>query len=164
MNKSVAALLVTLAMIAGPFAWAQDKTADVTDMTALREAVRVDKKAYVASMLKLTDAEAKKFWPVYEAYQRELDLATRQKNLVIVDIVGSNKPISDLYARNLANELILADEIEIKARRTVHNRLIKPLPGRRVMPVEKGARYLQLESKIRAMQAYDVATTIPLIK
>jgi len=164
MKKSAAALLVTLAMIAGPFAWAQDKTADVTDMTALREAVRVDKKAYVASILKLTDAEAKKFWPVYEAYQRDLEMATRQKNQVIVDIVGTNKPISDLYARNLANQLILADEIEIKARRTVHNRLIKPLPGRRVMPVEKGARYLQLESKIRAMQAYDVATTIPLIK
>ncbi len=164
MNKCLTALLVTLAMVAGPFAWAQDKIADVTDMTALRDAVRVDKKAYVASLLKLTDAEAKKFWPVYEAYQRDLEMATRQKNQVIVDIVGTNKPISDLYARSLANQLILADEIEIKARRTVHNRLIKPLPGRRVMPVEKGARYLQLESKIRAMQAYDIATTIPLIK
>ncbi len=32
------------------------------------------------------------------------------------------------------------------------------------MPVLKAARYLQLESKIRAMQLYDIAETIPLIK
>src|SRR5206468_8077623 len=99
MNKCVTALLITLALIAGPFAWAQDKAADVTDMAALREAVRADKKAYVASVLKLTDAEAKKFWPVYEAYQRDVDAANRERSLVIKDIVGANKPFSDLYAR-----------------------------------------------------------------
>jgi hypothetical protein len=34
----------------------------------------------------------------------------------------------------------------------------------RVLPPVKAARYLQLESKIRAVQAYDIASTIPLIK
>jgi hypothetical protein len=164
MKRSIASILFAVALIAVPTAWAQDKAADVTDMAALRAAVRADKKAYVASILKLTDAEAKKFWPVYDAYQRDLDLANQRRNLVIVEIVGTNKPISDLYARNLANELIAADEAEIKARRTIHNRLIKPLPGRRIMPVLKAARYLQLESKIRAMQLYDIAETLPLIK
>src|SRR5258708_18632152 len=161
MKKSLTAILFAAAMVLAPSAGAEDKIADVTDMTALREAVRGDKKAYVASVMKLTDAEAKKFWPVYEAYQRHLDLANPNKNLVIVEIVSANRPISDLYARNLATQLILADEIEVKARRTLHNRLIKPLPGRRIMPNEKGARYLQLESKIRAFQASDVASTIP---
>ena len=122
-------------------------------MAALRAAVRADKKAYVASVLKLTDAEAKKFWPVYDAYQRDLDLANQRRNMVIVEIVGTNKPISDLYAKNLANELIAADAAEVAARQKINNRLIKPLPGRRIMPVLKAARYLQLESKIRAIQA-----------
>jgi hypothetical protein len=34
----------------------------------------------------------------------------------------------------------------------------------RILSVKKAARYLQLESKIRAVQAYDVASTIPLVK
>jgi len=38
------------------------------------------------------------------------------------------------------------------------------LPGRTIMPAAKAARYLQLESKIRALQAYDIASTIPLVK
>jgi len=40
----------------------------------------------------------------------------------------------------------------------LQNRLI------RVLPAKKAARYLQIESKIRAMQAYDIAVGIPLIK
>jgi hypothetical protein len=158
------ALSFAAALIAAPPVLAEDKIADVTDMDALRAAVRADKKAYVASVLKLTPVEAKKFWPVYDAYQRDLNLATQRRTVVIEALVTLERPLSNLYAKNLANELIAADELELKGRRTIHNRLIKPLPGRTIMPTAKGARYLQLESKIRAMQAYDIATTIPLVK
>jgi hypothetical protein len=34
----------------------------------------------------------------------------------------------------------------------------------KVLPARKAIRYLQLESKIRAVQDYDLATTIPLLK
>jgi hypothetical protein len=146
----------------GP-AWAEGSVADVTDMQALRTAVRADKKAFVASTLQLTPLEAKRFWPVYDTYQRVLDATNRRLALAVVAVAGLDKPITDLYARNLANDLIAADEEEVKARRTLHNRLMRGLPTR-ILPPRKAARYLQLESKIRAMQDYDVATGIPLVK
>jgi len=166
MPRILAAIVLAAAILAGVRpALAEGNVADVTDMQALRAAVRADKKAFVASTLKLTDAEAKKFWPVYDAYQRDLDQANRQRGRVVEGIVlWGDKPISDVYAKNLANDLIAADELELKARRTLHNRLIKPLPGRKVVPAAKGAQYLQLESKIRALLAYDIASTIPLVK
>ena len=34
----------------------------------------------------------------------------------------------------------------------------------RALPAKKALRYLQLESKIRAVQAYDIAQAIPLVK
>jgi hypothetical protein len=132
-------------------------------MQALRDAVRSDKKALVASTLKLTDAEAKRFWPVYDSYQRDLDLANRRRNVVITALIGTDKPPSDLYARNLVNELIAADEAEIKSRRSMQNRLMRGVPTR-ILPPRKAARYLQLENKIRAVQAYDIAANIPLIR
>jgi len=143
---------------------AEGNVDDVTDMQALRQAVRADKKAFVASTLQLTDAEAKRFWPLYDAYQRDLDMANRVRARAVENVVVKGNPISDLYAKSLANDLIAADELELKARRTLHNRLIKPLPGRSVMPAAKAARYLQLESKIRILLAYDIAATIPLVK
>src|SRR5262249_1358369 len=100
----------------------------------------------------------KKFWPLYDTYQRSLDAANQRRTLVVINLVSLDKPVSDLYAKSLANELIAADEAEIKARRTLHNRTMRALEPK------KAARYLQLESKIRAIQAYDVAATIPLIK
>ena len=163
MRKNFAAVLFLAAMIAAQSAWAEDKIADVTDMQALRAAVRADKKAFVASTLKLTDAEAKRFWPVYDNYQRILDSANQRRVVAVEALIGLDKPISDLYARNLAVEVIAADEAEIKARRTIHNRLMRGVPTR-ILPPKKAARYLQLESKVRAVQAYDIAATIPLVK
>ena len=163
MKKNVTALLFAAAMIATPSAWAEDKIADVTDMQALRAAVRSDKKAFVASTLKLTPAEAKRFWPVYDNYQRVLDSANQRRVVAVEALVALDKPISDLYARNLANELVATDEVEIKARRTLHNRLMRGVPTR-ILPPKKAARYLQLESKIRAVQAYDIAANIPLVR
>jgi Spy/CpxP family protein refolding chaperone len=162
MKKYVAAVLFGAAMIAAQSTVAEDKSADVTDMQALRKAVQSDKKAFVASTLKLTDAEAKRFWPLYDAYQRDVDLANRRRNVVVVTLIGRDKPLSDLYARNLATELMAADEAEVKSRRTLQNRLMRGVPTR-ILPPRKAARYLQLESKIRAVQAYDIAATIPLI-
>ena len=163
MKKNFAALVFAAAMIAAPSALAEDKIADVTDMQALRAAVRSDKKAFVASTLKLTDAEAKKFWPVYDSYQRILDSTNQRRTLAVEGLIGFDRPLSALYARNLANELIAADEAEIKARRTLHNRLMRGVPTR-ILPPVKAARYLQLESKIRALQAYDIAAGIPLVR
>ena len=163
MKKYVAAVLFGAAMIAAQSTVAaEDKTADVTDMEALRKAVRSDKKVLVASTLKLTDAEAKRFWPLYDAYQRDVDLANRRRNVVVEVLICRDKPLSDLYARNLATELMAADEAEVKSRRTLQNRLMRGVPTR-ILPPRKAARYLQLESKIRAVQAYDIAATIPLI-
>lgn len=158
------AILFAAAMIAAQSAWAEGNVADVTDMQALRAAVRADKKAFVAATLKLTDAEAKKFWPIYDAYQQDLDQANRVRARAVEGVVLLDRPISDLYAKSLANDLIAADEAELKARRTLHNHLMSSMPGRTVMSAAKAARYLQLESKIRAVQAYDVAAAIPLVK
>jgi len=158
MNKFGMALAFAAAAALMPCAIAQDRIGDATDMPALRAAVKTDKRAYVASVLNLTDAEAKKFWPLYDAYQRTLDRTNRERNLVIVDIVGSDKPLTDAYAKYLLKDMIEADEAEVRARRTLQNKLVKALPAK------KAARYLQLESKIRAVQAYDVAVAIPLVK
>ena len=158
MKNNLAAVLFVVTLVAVPSVWAQGSAGDMTDMQALRAAVRTDKKALVASTLQLTDAEAKKFWPLYDAYQRKVDLANRERAVALEGVIGATKPVSDLYAKNLAKQLVAADEIEVKARRTLYNRLMRALPAK------KAARYLQLESKIRAYQAYDLAATFPLIK
>ena len=152
-----ALLALVLAAVSPTFA-ATQSGGDTSDLQALRAAVSKDKRGYVATTLNLTDAEAKKFWPIYDNYQRALEVVDRRRARAVIDLAGSDRPLSDAYAKSLSVELMSVDESEIRARRTMQNRLMRALPPR------KAARYLQLESKIRAVEAYDIAASLPLLK
>jgi len=157
MTNLLPALMFAIVSVAALPAWAADPSADVTDLQALRNAVKTDKKAFIAATVHLTPDEEKKFWPIYDAYQRSVERSNRRRVVVLEQLISREQQITDLYAKNLANELIASDEAEVKARRTMQNRMLRALPAR------KAARYMQLESKIRAAQEYDIAATIPLI-
>jgi Spy/CpxP family protein refolding chaperone len=151
------ALLVALLLTVAQAALAQGKPFDGTDLEALRTAVKADKKALVVSTMNLGDVEGRKFWPLYDAYQQKLDGLNRRKVRAVVEIVSRDKPLSDPLAKALIAEFIAIGDDEVKALRAYQNRLNKALPPRKV------ARYLQLESKVRAIEDYDIAATLPLV-
>ncbi len=157
MKRLLAVAVLAVAATAAQFASAQGSVADVTDMQALRDAAKADKKAFVASKLALTPAEAKKFWPLYDQYQRALTVVGQQRAVSLEGQLSRAEPMSNPYAKQLAAASIAADDAEIRARHRLYNRLI------RVLPPIKAARYLQLEDKIRAIRDYDLAAVIPLI-
>ena len=156
--KHFLAAAVCAALLAGAqLTRAADLPDPVTDMQALRAAVKSDKRAFVAATLQLTDAEAKRFWPIYDAYQRNLDLTSRRRVVAVEPLLFREKAMSNLGAKNLVTELMAVDDAELKSRRTLRNRVMRALP-----PL-KAARYLQLEEKIQATRDYDLATTVPLV-
>lgn len=158
MNARLAGLLIVLACVAAPLAVAQDKAADVTDMQALRDAVKADKRKYVASLMTLTDAEAKRFWPIYDNYQRNLEGTNRDRVVAVQEFMFRDKPLTNLAAKQYATRLLVLDEAEVKARRTMRNRVMRALPA------VKAARYMMLEQKISAVQDYDLAAAVPLVR
>jgi len=158
MRKPLTVLMLSAAIAAAPLALAQTRPDDVTDLQALRQAVKNDKRAYVESTLKLTDAEGKRFWPIYNAYQREVDLNNRRRNVALQELMFRDSAMSNLAAKHYVAELLAVDEAEIKARRTMRNRVVRALPA------VKAARYMQLEEKIRAVQDYDEASVVPLAR
>lgn len=158
MKRIALAALFAVAAMTAPIAFAQDKTADVTDMQALRAAAKSDKHALVASTLNLTDIEAKRFWPIYDTYQRNLDLTSRRRVVALEGLLSRDASMTNLAARNVITELMAVDEAETRSRHTLRNRLMRALP-----PI-KAARYLQLEDKLQAIRDYDVASTVPLIR
>lgn len=149
-----------LAIAGAPAAWAQAAAADGTNVTALLAQAKTPdaKKALVAATLALTDAEAKKFWPVYDAYQRDLDNLRRERNVALEEFVMRDKPMTNRYAKDFTNELLKIEEQEIKSRRKMHNAAMRALPPK------KAAQYLQIEQKLRAAQAYEIAVAFPLEK
>jgi hypothetical protein len=88
------------AIFTASLALAQQKTSDqpADNMSILRDKIRADKKLLVAQNMSLTEAEAPKFWPVYEAYQK--DLAASNERLV-----KTVKEYADAYnSRSMTDE------------------------------------------------------------
>ena len=155
MKKIIVAAVFAAVAAAAPLAAAQDAAA-VADLQAMQQAARKDKRALVAEKLQLTPAEAKKFWPIYDQLQMDLQNVNRARNLALETLVSRDKPVSDAYAKQIVGDLMSAEEQEVKAMRKAVNGSMKALPPR------KAARYLQIENKLRAAQDYEIAVVFPL--
>ena len=160
-NKNVfgmlrAVLLLLAAMVAMPAFSAGH--AGSSDMDIAREKIKADKKFVVAKNMELTEEEGKKFWPVYEAYQEDLQ-KINQRILKLVNEYADayNKgEVTDSMARKLTDEAIDIEHDEASLKKSYVPKLSKVLPGVKV------ARYIQIESKVRAIVRYELAAAIPL--
>jgi|KBSMisStaDraftv2_1062788.scaffolds.fasta_scaffold40928_5 hypothetical protein len=158
MKKLLWAIVCAAALLAAP-AYAQSTSADM-DMQILRDKLKADKKVIVASNMQLTDAEANAFWPIYDAYQNDLKAVNARMGNGILAYADAYKagPISDGAAKMFLDEAIAIDDAEVKLRKDYAAKLTAAIPA------AKAARYLQIESKIRAVIRYELAANIPLVK
>jgi hypothetical protein len=154
--KLIQAVLFSLSIVLALPAAAQT----AADMQILAEKVKADKKLVVAANMQLTEDEAKAFWPVYEAYQKDLAAINKRLFGAIKNYADAyNKgPVSDEAAKKLLNQAIAVEEAELKLKRSYVPKLEKVLPGMKV------ARYVQIENKIRALVKYELAAQIPLVQ
>ena len=131
-----------------------------SDMQILAQKIKADKKLVVAANMQLTEDEAKGFWPVYDAYQKDLQVINKRLVGAIKSYAAAyNKgPVSDETAKKLINEAIAIEEAEVKLKRSYVPKLEKVVPGMKV------ARYIQIENKIRAIGKYELAANIPLVE
>jgi len=133
-----------------------------SDMQIFEQKIKADKKLVVAVNMQLTDVEAKGFWPIYDAYQKDLGAINVRLSKTIAtyaDAYNSGSgSVSDGLARQLISDYVAIEQDEAKMQRTYVARLADVLPGAKV------ARYIQLETKMRAIARYELAAEIPLIQ
>jgi len=154
--KLTYALMLALATLLAMPAAAQT----ASDMQILANKIKADKKLVVAANMKLTEEEGKAFWPLYDAYQADLQKINQRMGAGIKRYAAAyNKgEVSDETARKLLNEMISIEDAEVKLKRSYVPKLEKAIPGVKV------ARYMQIENKIRAVVRYELAAQIPLVQ
>lgn len=127
-------------------------------MELVRDAAKSNKKALIAVNLKLTPAEEKGFWPLYDSYQAELDKINERVAKLIVDYAKEYNAdsLSDAKAQELMKKYLACEEDIIKLKKSYLSKFDAAIPGKKVMT------YYQLENKIGAIIRYDAAQEIPL--
>ena len=130
------------------------------NMEILRDKIKADKKVVVAANMLLNDTEGKLFWPIYDSYQRDL----KKVNMQLGDVVNayadaySKGAITKEVAKKLMKDAMAVEEAELKLKRTYSPKIESAIGA------VKAARYMQIESKIRAVIKYELADQIPLIE
>jgi len=167
--KSIASMIGAILLCAtpvlaqdiGPSPGSDAEGGGNTNMEILMQKVKADKKLLVASNMDLTDAEGKKFWPLYEGYQKELMQLNQRLGKTIkeyADAYNAGKgTIANDTAKKLLNEALSVEEDEGKLKRSYADKIGK------VLPATKTARYIQIENKIRAIVRMELARQIPLV-
>jgi Spy/CpxP family protein refolding chaperone len=152
-----AILLAALAGFAAP-GMAQDKSTN--SLESIHEKFKADKKLIVAKYMELTESEAKKFWPVYEEYQKDLQKLNERLRSLLESYATEyqSNSLTDDKAKKLLDEWIALDRDEASHRKTYAAKVLK------VLPAKKAARYLQIENEARVIVKYDLAATVPLVQ
>jgi len=128
------------------------------DLTLLRKDLRSKRKQLIAANLKLTEADAAKFWPVYDQYIAEL-LAINDKKFGLIQEYADNwgKMTNDqslLFARNWLDMDIATAQLRQK---------YVPIIAK-VLDGKKTASFFQLDRRIAMMLELQVSSQMPLVQ
>jgi Spy/CpxP family protein refolding chaperone len=163
-NRIIAVVVLASAcLLAVPAAHAQaasNDTPTVTDqdIKLLRQDVRSQKKQLVAANLTLTDAEATKFWPVYDQYAAELTKIGDEKYALIKEYAQNFGSLTDAQAQSLLNRSLALDEATAQLR-------IKYVPiVNKVLPGTKTATFFQIDRRLSTLIDLQLASQIPLVQ
>ena len=128
------------------------------NLETVHEKLKAEKKSIVTKYMELTEAEAQKFWPVYDEYQKDLQTFHERLQAMLRSYAADyrGKSLTDEKAKKLLGEWIALEQDEVKHRKAFVPRVINALPAK------KAARYLQIENEYRMLLRYDLAATVPL--
>jgi len=128
------------------------------DLTLLRKDLRSKRKQLIAANLKLTEADAAKFWPLYDQYIAEL-IAINDKKFGLIQEYADNwgKMTNDqslLFARNWLDMDIATGQLRQK---------YVPIIAK-VLDGKKTASFFQLDRRIAMMLELQVSSQMPLVQ
>ena len=170
-SKKVASLLFSavLALPSAALCQGQTQTAQAgnsdsgqnsidQDVNLLRLDLRSQKKQIIAANLQLTDAEAEKFWPVYDQYTAELVKINNAKYAAIKDYVQNYDALSDQKATELTKQLIAVDG-QVSQLRERYVPIVN-----QILPGKKTALFFQLDRRLVMLIDIQLATQIPMVQ
>ena len=118
----------------------QAETGDFIDL--LRKDVRSQKKQIIAENMKLSDAEAEKFWPVYDQYSAELSKIYDRKIALLKNYTDSYDSMTGEQAENYIRQRAEVEQSIMQLR-------LKYMPAfRKVLSGRETALFYQIDWRV----------------
>ena len=105
-----------------------------------REKLKAYKTAYLTEQLDLTPDEAEKFWPVYNAYEKNIFQLKVLKINEMRDIIkeqGGIESLSEKEANQLLSKLLDNDQALIDAKKDLYKNLAKIISTKKILMLNR---------------------------
>jgi hypothetical protein len=164
---TVALLLSASAMLAPAHAQKPASTAPVAtpdtpitaaDLEDLRTELRSSKKQLTAATLKLTDAEATRFWPVYDRYAAEVATVRNSQAILVAEYANNFGKYNDKAATDFITRWL-----DLDAKTTALRARYVPVVGA-VLPGVKAATFFQIDRRISMAIDLKIASELPILQ
>jgi Spy/CpxP family protein refolding chaperone len=157
MRSAVSVVVSVMLSFAALPAMAQDKASGKSSSEWLA-LIQADRRAVVAGAMELNEEQAKKFWPLYDDFQRAMAVPRAALSRAQNDFIAAGPSVTDANARRLAQDVLAAEKEEARLRDKHFRKMLAALPPK------QAARYMQVERKIEAVVRYESAKVIPLAR
>jgi len=128
------------------------------DIQMMRKDIRSQRKQIIAANMKLTDAEAEKFWPVYEQYVSDLVDINGKKYALIKQYVETRGVLTDNEAETSVSQWVSVDQSVADLRK-------RYIPiFRKVLSPKNTALFYQLDRRVQLMIDLQLASSLPMIE
>ncbi len=123
-----------------------------------RDILKTEKKAVIAELMQLSEAESTPFWELYNEYQGKLYTVQNKRIAIIKDFAEHFETLTDEKADALwINAMAFSQEV-LKLKKQYYKKFKK------ILPAGKAAKFFQAENKIETMIDAQLALEIPLIE
>jgi len=129
---------------------------DYIEMT--REVIKAEKKAAIAEVMNLTDAESQPFWDLYNEYQGKQYPVHNKRIAIIKDFADNYENLTDEKADELWTNYMKFQQELLKVKISYYKKFKK------ILLAGKAALFMQTENKIEALINASLAAEIPLIE
>jgi hypothetical protein len=158
-SMAVIVILATSALGQNPSPPPSNDSAQVDqNIELLRKDIRSQKKQIIAANLQLTDAEAQKFWPLYDQYTAELVKINDAKYGAIKEYAVNFDTLTDEKALSLMRQILEVDQSVAQLRLRYAPLFNKIVPGK------KTALFFQMDRRLVMLIDLQLASQIPMVQ
>jgi len=129
-----------------------------SDIALLRSDLQTRRTAVVTDEMKLTDDQAKAFWPLYREYANQQQVIGDQRVSLIKDYANSYNTMDDATADSLVKRQLTFEQDRLTLQSSYYPKF------KNAVGAKQAAKFLQIDNRLNMLIDLQLASSIPILQ
>lgn len=160
----ISGLLVAIIFFAASVAFTQEENFNSRELnfreyvTLLRADVSAQRKDIISQLMQFNDADAAKFWPIFQQYDAELTTIGDGRAQIIIDYARDYDSLTNEQADALMSKAFELEEQRARVKRKYFDKMKVALSA------TQAAKFFQIENQIQHIIDLQISANLPVVR